>query len=161
MMETFEIAFTRLGDLWVPHKGKAAAGHIRIGDYLESFLAPLDRLSRMDYMEQWASALQHLVRFGKKSALLTSYRGGNEVVGERWALYPVGDRVLIQNQLILANIAGPRFNPRKADAAIPPHRSVNEEGRPISEWSITLGSLHAFHHRLQSKLARIRSQRSG
>jgi hypothetical protein len=63
---------------------------------------------------------------------------------EWWALYRVGEHVFAQNQLVFFDNLKSEFDANRAVEFLRDRQTENEEGLPISEWSVPMDDLRAF-----------------
>ena len=136
-----------IGFLSASHKQAKCAtrGQITIGDFTESFMAPLAFWSTSDYQAQWKAGLLRILKGAAKSCLITEVHSpsGNPHV-MWWLLYRSGTSVFIQNNLLLPRNRGNRFAIQSPYRNIPRRVTMNEEGLRISEWRTTMRELEAF-----------------
>lgn len=120
-------------------------GRIVLDDYRESFESLIGYWSPADYQAQWQSGLERIADENNPSCLITSvYDPENSEYLTWWLLYPLRDRIAVQNQLLLfANLARP-FELATPFESVPARRTVSTEGDPISEWTVARESVVAF-----------------
>ena len=130
----------------VDYEPALALGEITLDDFVETFEAPLTFWSADRYESQWREGVDRLLKGALRSCLITSMLGsGSEPFGVWWKLYREGDYVVVQNQLLLAEVLGGDFDPDEPYRFIRDRQSCSaDDGAPISEWVIgfdTIGSL--------------------
>lgn len=120
------------------------SGRIEIGEYSENLAISLLIWSVDDYIRQWTEGLARLSRHSS-SCLITSMRDltKSDFV-DWWVLYRVGDRVLFQNQIIIASSPLRDEFEKCPYTAIQPHITHNEQGQQISEWETPYCDIEAF-----------------
>lgn len=123
----------------------APPGEIVLGDYQESFTSLIGFWSPLDYQNHWVSALHRLVDERKRSCLITSLHDLDVAeILHWWLLYPDGDDARVQNALLPLKALRPRFDSSDPYGAIAPHRTVNDDGLEISEWTVPVTAIRAF-----------------
>ena len=124
---------------------RTASGLISIGSFQERFSAPLDFWSMNDYRRHWSDSVDFLISTGKDSCLITAMHNPNTAnFIQWWLLYPRGNSVFIQNQLLFLNALPDAFNVLKPYLQVPARQVINDEGVPISEWESTLNDFVCF-----------------
>jgi contact-dependent growth inhibition (CDI) system CdiI-like immunity protein len=122
-----------------------ASGLIRIGSFQERFTAPLDFWGVNDYRRHWCDSVDFLICTGKDSCLITAMHNPNTAnFIQWWLLYPRGNRVFIQNQLLFLSTLSSPFNIQRSYFQIPARQVINDEGVAISEWESTLNDFVSF-----------------
>jgi hypothetical protein len=128
-----------------PAEGEAW-GRITVGDFSERFRAALCYWSASDYRASWRAASEVLETGpSATSCLVTSIiepAMSNYVMC--WPLYRDGDLVRVQNSLIFLDELGSPFAPAAPWLSVLPRETVNEDGWPISEWSVPLAAVREF-----------------
>jgi hypothetical protein len=149
-----DFAFTFLNEQRVDKDG-LTKGQIRIGDFAELFEASLLYWSVEDYKKQWRQGLSRLLFEQKQSCLITSmYDPSDANFIFWWVLYPEGDTVYIQNHLLFLDQLDTAFSLSKLYDYIYPRETINEDGRKISEWSISTEAIRAFYVTLEASSKR-------
>lgn len=124
---------------------KAARGSIVLGDWREEFRASLYEWSQAEYRGQWTRSIRSLIKGARKAALITTFSSPTIASHlEWWALYRVGERVFVQNQLLFFKDLEGEFDAERAVEFLKDRQTVNEDGAPISEWSVSMDDLRAF-----------------
>ena len=117
-------------------------GRITIDDFAEDFESPLWFWKTADYERQWAHGIQRILDGEPKSCLITSLidpvRTGDYVFGSWWKLYLDGVNVILQQQLLIGDVVGARFDVTDPYSAVPDYRPTTEEGEPLSSWITSL-----------------------
>jgi hypothetical protein len=120
-------------------------GRITIDYFVEDFESPLWFWKTADYERQWAEGIQRILDGEPKSCLITSLidpvRTGDYVFGSWWTLYRDGVNVILQQQLLIGDVVGARFNVTDPYSAVPDYRATTEEGEPLSSWITSLDEL--------------------
>jgi hypothetical protein len=130
----------------------AACGLLVLGDWKEEFLASLYQWSKEDYERQWRHAINVLIQRTRKSALITEYvspEAASHLVW--WPMYLVGETVLFQNHLLFYDQLERPFVIQDALSFVRDRQTVNEEGRKISEWAVSLDDVEVFARRCNSQ----------
>jgi len=143
----FSIAFEKK-PLSYPYDDRttpAASGLLTLGSARVGFLASLYQWKVEDYEGQWKQAITVLLNEKKKAALITTY-GSPDIAShlEWWPMYVVGDIVYFQNHLLFYEQLPTQFSIENAFSFLRDRISVNEEGRPISEWEVRLAEVEEF-----------------
>jgi hypothetical protein len=124
---------------------KATRGLIVLGDSTEDFLSNLREWTESQYREQWARSIRSLVEGKRKAVLITTFSSPTVASHlEWWALYRLGERVFAQNQLVFFDNLKSEFDAHRAVEFLRDRQTENEEGLPISEWSVSMDDLRAF-----------------
>jgi hypothetical protein len=133
----FDIAF--VGDVAEPDGWTGLAGRIRLDDWEESFLAPLDRWQRSDYERQWIEAAQRILSPAARTGFFTS------AFHLWWVMWREGEEVIVQEHLFtperLVAVADWRAAPYQL---IEDRDSVSEDGTPVSEWFLNVADIKSF-----------------
>ena len=124
-----------------------ASGRITIGDFTETFWAPLGFWGESDYRRSWRDAFEVLnADPDSMSCLMTSMtdpRASNFLVC--WPMYRAGEDVHVQNALIFLDEAGAEdFDLAAPWGFVGPRRETDEDGNKISEWITSMDSLREF-----------------
>jgi len=119
-----------------------ALGEIALDDFVERFEAFLGFWDAARYESQWRRGIDRLLDGAPKSCLITSMsEPGYEHFGTWWVLYRDGQRVVVQNQLLLLDVIGSDFDPNEPYASIRDRVSLSADGEPISEWSLNFDDI--------------------
>jgi hypothetical protein len=124
-----------------------AVGEIQLGDYRESFHAVTGYWSTQDYEASWTAALRRLLAGGAVSCLVTSLTDPQEATFiTAWPLYlnQETEEVYVQNQILFLDELPAPFAPDLPWESVDPRTTVDEDGRKISEWKITLTDIENF-----------------
>lgn len=127
---------------------RTASGLISIGSFQERFIAPLDFWDMNDYRRHWSDSVDFLITSGKDSCLITVMtdpRTANFI--EWWLLYPRGNQVFIQNQLLFLDTLPSPFNIQQPYLHVQTRQVINDEGMSISEWESTIDDFVSFKHK--------------
>jgi hypothetical protein len=121
-----------------------ARGRIVMGDFEESFEAPVHHWTANDYRRQWKEALGRIAA-GIDSALITTAYNGNEGwCGFWWILFYRVDHVLVHAGMIVPGETFLNFTVQDPYAALPEYRRTSEDGDLVSEWTVPTEDLIAF-----------------
>ncbi|MDR3747961.1 MAG: hypothetical protein P4M04_07400 [Acidobacteriota bacterium] len=124
---------------------EAARGLIVLGDSAEEFLANLGEWTQAKYREQWRGSIQSLLEGEGRAVLITTFSNPSTASHlEWWALYREGEDVFVQNQLLFFDDIEGEFDESRAVDFLRARETVTEEGRPISEWSVSMEDLRMF-----------------
>lgn len=124
---------------------KAARGLIVLGDSSEEFLANLREWTEAEYREQWINSIRSLLDGELKAVLITTFSSPTVASHlEWWALYRVGEDVFAQNQLLFFGHVKGEFDSNKAVQFLKDRETRNEEGLPISEWTVSMDDLRLY-----------------
>jgi hypothetical protein len=123
-------------------------GQITIDDFKETFVMPLNSWNLEDYKKQWQEGIARL-KTHKRSCLVTSIQnmasGHPSII--MWTLYKEDDIVFVQNNLLISETTKGRsvkltdFNLTTCYKFTKPRKTLTQEGRKISEWSIPLSEI--------------------
>jgi hypothetical protein len=123
-----------------------ASGRIVIGDFAETFIAPLGFWDESDYCRSWRQAFEVLNANPRStSCLMTSVTdpsSSNFLVC--WPMYREDESVYIQNAIIFLDEIEGAFNPAAPWDYVGPRRGIDEDGNKISEWITSMDSLREF-----------------
>jgi CdiI N-terminal domain len=61
-----------------------------------------------------------------------------------WPLYREGDRVHVQNTLVFLDQLPEPFDPAQPWRSTAPREVISDDGKPISEWTTSVGALGGF-----------------
>lgn len=120
-------------------------GHIKIGEFCETFEASLSFWNQEDYWTQWQDALRRLIGGEETSCLITSMYNpkiANFIM--LWPLYRKDAKIFVQNKLLFLNDIHEEFDFKNLYTYIPQHMTVNEDGHKISEWYTNLDAINIF-----------------
>ncbi|MFJ7271318.1 hypothetical protein ACIQV3_32530 [Streptomyces sp. NPDC099050] len=125
-------------------------GRIVIADFVEHFRTDLCFWSKQDYWRSWLAAIEVLEEQGHAaSCLVTSIADpGSSHVAMCWPLYREGERVFVQNAMIIFDDLPVPFDIDRPWLSIQPHTTVDEDGNRISEWSTDMESVREFGRRI-------------
>ena len=128
------------------HRG--LEGRITLGDYWESFVSPLDFWTRADYEAQWQQGVELALHSGRPSCLIVSIERPSESELVRWwLLYPEGERVYVQEHLLILPDLSISFSLEDPYSFIPDRKQLGEEGAQVSEWEVSRTNLQDFLER--------------
>jgi hypothetical protein len=121
-------------------------GKIRIGDFEERFVMPLDWWNTDDYERQWQEGLQR-IQVADKSCLVTYVV--NPINGpfiDWWILYREQNNIIIQNQLLFGKkfekkIAGLPFTLETCYRFIEPRDALYDKKHGIALWTLNVSDL--------------------
>ena len=132
-----------------PRSNNLASGRITIGDFSEQFEVDLSYWQPDQYRQQWAEAARLIVAGDGPAAFITSMRRpetANFITW--WPTWREGDRVLIQNQILILDQLEEPFDETDPYRSLGPMEHTSEEGDPISSWETSVGEVEAFRERL-------------
>jgi hypothetical protein len=126
--------------------GSEALGRIVIGNFAETFRAPLGFWNESDYRRSWRQAFQVLnANPHTTSCLMTSMTDpDNSNFLVCWPMYREGEDVYIQNAILFLEEIKETFDPAAPWNCVGPRRGVDEDGNKISEWITSMDSLREF-----------------
>jgi hypothetical protein len=129
----------------------AVYGEIKIGDFSHKFIACLDSWNRDRYERHWRAAIAKIVGGSDRSALITSYV---EPIHSShlmwWPLYREKNSVYFQNHMLFYDQLEEPFSVERPWDSVRERRTVNPEGKRISEWVMHIDSLSEFLQRTKS-----------
>lgn len=127
-------------------------GQLILGRYTERFESPLHYWWQHDYEEQWHAAISRLLAGSRKTALITAmYDPAIANFLTWWPLYQEGQTICVQNQLLFLDTLTTVFDVAGIDEIVQPHRTVNDEGSRISEWSVPVTDVKDFARNLNAR----------
>jgi hypothetical protein len=123
----------------------ASYGEIEIGSFRERFVASLMYWRANDYKSHWDKALERIVYQSDTSCLITSIVDPS-VASHLfwWPMYRVNDVIYIQNQILFFEHRSSPFNERECFSYVSGHRTLDEDGSRISEWSVPVEDIESF-----------------
>ena len=124
----------------------AASGLLTIGDHREGFYSSLYEWSKQSYEDQWRQALKTLIDGrSKKTALIVEYVSPAAATQlEWWAMYREDENVYLQNQLLFYSQLTEPFDLERPFQFLRDRQAINEDGRAISEWCVSLSDVKEF-----------------
>jgi CdiI N-terminal domain len=139
----FDIAFTtdtpeqQDGAGWVGLRGRAT-----LGAYTEEFLAPLGPWTRADYEKQWVEAASRVLGPAARAAFFTA------AFRFWWAMWREGEVIFVHEEFLTPErLAGVTEYSAAPYHLIEDRRTHSEDGKPISEWQISVGDVRSFVER--------------
>lgn len=146
---TFSIHFIRDKATDITPGEKAKYGRITLGNYTERFFVSLEYWSVTDYRRHWYEAINRIVKCSRVSSLITSMDNPTTAKYIEWRpMYRIRDNLYIQDHLLFLKTLRTPFDEKNAFKSVPPRKTVNEEGEPISEWSVPLSDVEKFWRKL-------------
>jgi len=124
-----------------------AVAIIRLGEARDDFEVGLEWWGRTAYEQQWLGAAKRLVAGADRVMFLVSYNGPDAAFHFAWSAWREGNRVHVQNYLVLTEDLPTPFDPDDADRFAGERQTVSEDGEPISEWHVRLADVQAFVER--------------
>ena len=144
-MKVFDISFLGAEPELQDDGWYGLAGQVCLGEYRESFLAPLDVWSREQYEGQWHEAAARLVAGEERSAFFTS------AFQSWWAMWRHGALLYVHEELIVpqrfATLGAAPDLTRAPYQLLGPYAAVSQDGDPISEWQLSLDDVREFLRR--------------
>jgi hypothetical protein len=141
----FDIHF--LTDETPPEEVGGRFGRIVIGDFRERFLVSTAFWAPERYERQWVEAATQVLG-GTRAGLLTSMPDpATDDVVRLWTMYPDGEWVRFQEQMVFLGEIADRFDPTQTGRFVHEREIVSEDGHPISEWSEKAIALQGFVNR--------------
>lgn len=129
-----------------------AVGTIVLGDDRDGFEISLEWWGRAAYEQQWLGAAKRLASGADRVMFLVSYNGPDAAFHFGWPAWRAGDRVHVQNMLVLTEQLPAPFNPDEADRSVGVRETMSEDGERISEWDVSLADVRAFVDRRSAPL---------
>lgn len=120
-------------------------GVIRLNGLSERFECPLDYWDKTAYFSQWYQGILWSIDEQLDSCLITSITDpltANFLLW--WPMYVEGSEVVFQNQVYFFGENEAIFDVENPYRSISPRRSVSEEGRKISEWTVAVSDLRKW-----------------
>lgn len=142
---SFDIRFTDETHTDLETGTTSRAGVITVGTFRESFVSLLPFWDERRYERHWHDAVQRLINTDCDSCLISSI--ADPSVSEIlfwWPMYRDGERVYVQNSILLYSALSSPFNPADPFSSVPPRTMINEVGERVSEWCVDLEELRAF-----------------
>lgn len=126
---------------------KAVVGHIRIGEFAETFTANTAYWEPARYRAQWRESLQRFLNGAKSTCLIVDMANparANFIVW--WLLYDDNGRIAIQNGLLF--LERRKFDEMHPYDNLPPLERVTADGELTSIWEISRAELEEFFEKL-------------
>jgi hypothetical protein len=120
-------------------------GRTTIGDFTETFLAPLDFWNREDYERQWMEAARRLLDGADRTGFFTEARW------RWWTMWLEGDEVIVHEQILVPEALIEPLDPTDPYHQIGVRRAHSEDGEPISEWRLAVSDIREFVERRASQ----------
>jgi hypothetical protein len=119
-------------------------GNISVGEFSERFASPVGFWRAEDYRDQWQWVLGTLEDDHPK-CLVTAMRDPRlATLIEVWPVYRVEEIVFFQHRIIFCNDIGKSADLGTIYDAIGARETRSDDGTPISEWSVPMGSIQHF-----------------
>ncbi len=126
-------------------KTPAASGELTMGQSTEGFYSSLYQWSTQNYENQWSDAIRLLLGGAPKAALIVEYLSPDVASHlEWWAMYREADVVYLQHQLVFYKQLTKPFSINAPFASLRDRETINQQGRRISEWSVSLSEIEQF-----------------
>jgi hypothetical protein len=120
-------------------------GVLILGETKEYFGSSLYQWGKADYESQWRHAIKTLLNGEGRAALITEYVSPEASTHlEWWPMYLVGNTAFIQNQLLFYDRLVKPFSMQSAFSYVGERRTTNQEGKKISEWTVSMTELEEF-----------------
>jgi hypothetical protein len=122
-----------------------AKGILILGEAKEYFGSSLYQWSKKEYESQWGHAIKTLLDGKDRAALITEYvRPEASTHLEWWPMYLIGNSVFIENQLLFYDQLAEPFSEQNAFSFLGERRTMNGEGKKISQWAVGMPDLEEF-----------------
>ncbi|MFD8493315.1 hypothetical protein [Amycolatopsis sp. NPDC059657] len=116
---------------------------MRIGDFSETFHAPLGYWTVSDYRRSWRQSILRLNTSDEVTSCLmvamTDPGESNFLMS--WPMYRLGEVLYVQNSIIFLDQLEHAFDPNNPWLSVREREVVDEDGNRISEWSTTMNSV--------------------
>jgi len=124
---------------------KSSKGSIIIGSSTEYFLSSFDYWTPNNYRKQWLKAVALIQTEESRSALITDvpFLSPPSFINW-WPMWRFGQLVKIQEQLLILEDLTAPFDINNPYIHLGEYESINEEGQPISEWTVSVSDLIQF-----------------
>lgn len=120
-------------------------GLLTIGSYVERFVAATTYWDVTSYRRHWQQAITRIVQGSVTSTLITSmYDPAVANFIYWWPMYRIDDTVLFQNHILFLNQLETPFDPNDPFRFVPERKTVDSDGKRISEWSASIMDLEGF-----------------
>jgi hypothetical protein len=121
-----------------------AMGGIELGAESDGFAADLGVWSPQDYEAQWREGIARLAAGETSSALVTSYGGPNAPFHSMWAMWRIGNQVVLHERSIPSEAVEEPTVAACFYAAVGEHRPHSGDGPPVSEWIVPFSDVLSF-----------------
>lgn len=121
-------------------------GVLKIGGFIEKFESPVSYWSREKYLNQWNDGVARILSGCDKSAIVTTMH--DPVTANLlfwWVMYSVGDKVYMQNHVVILDFLVEPFDENRLYDFIPDRETINEDGEKISEWVLDRDDFNNFN----------------
>jgi len=124
----------------------SCTGEIKIGEFRETFISPLDWWTIEDYEKQWQDGIDRIKHCNESCLVTMAQNLETSPQIDWWILYKKNGKVLIYNQLLIDEIIGQlkykienlsQFTPQTCYSYIPPYKLFAKNSK-ASKWEITL-----------------------
>ncbi len=124
-------------------------GEIEINGYRESFFAPVDFWSKLDYVNSWKKSLIQGLQTCGHAVLLTSMRDPKFCnFAFYWVVYIEGEDAYIQNGVFFMERLPSPFVMDEINSYISERQEIDEDGFSISQWKVNKKSVVDFLSKL-------------
>ena len=118
---------------------------IRISDFSERFVAPIEQWMLEDYDQQWKIAATRIIQGAVKGYLMASMRDPEKSdFVSVYAMYREGERVYVQNQIIICRGNEETIRSGDLSSLVNDREIETEDGERISEWKTSIEELKRF-----------------
>ncbi|MGE5324071.1 MAG: hypothetical protein ACM3SW_14475, partial [Actinomycetota bacterium] len=121
-------------------------GLLRLGPYEERFVSHLVNWSRREYEARWRSALKRVLDHQPAALITDMWLPTQNSHLLWWPMWLVDSNVIFHNQLLFFEQHGvtEELNVLALYDLIGPRLSQDDEGTPISEWSVPAVEIKSF-----------------
>jgi hypothetical protein len=141
----FNIAFLNKNVTSEEKRQKASYVEITIGNFKELILSSHDYWRREQYKNQWHEGLKRIIDGELQSCIIGSmYNPKKANFINMWPVYKIKNKIYIQNMILFLKEIKKPFDEKNIYSYIPSRVTVNEEGKKISEWHISIKDLMKF-----------------
>ena len=127
-------------------------GRITLGHFTEEFQAPLLDWAPGDYTAQWLEAAERLIKGAPVAVFLTHMVHPEAAYHLGWPAWRDGEQVYVQERLFLREQLAGDFDPEYPEVHTGPRQEISDEGRPISQWVVSMHDVIAFLERRRPRV---------
>lgn len=118
---------------------------IRINEFSERFVAPIEQWMLDDYNQQWKTAVTRIIKGAIKDYFMASMRDPEKSdFVSVYAMYREEERVYVQNQIIICSGNEEIIRSGDLSSLVNDREIETDDGERISEWETSIEDLKRF-----------------
>jgi CdiI N-terminal domain len=140
----FNLKFISAGKFSTSRNEKVAFGEIIMGDFSENFESSLSFWKIGDYKTHWIDAAQRIFSSDQTALITNLYNPETANFITWWVMWKEKEKVFVQNQILFLNSLSQKFDIDNPYKCISDRETVDDDGRTISEWEISLEDIKNY-----------------